>query len=211
MLLILRQLKRIWNSFSQREVFLKKNNSFIEYSVVSFVIVSFQATIKYWYCFTLFLLEFVLLCSTMSQINAFHWDELNPPFLNYKNCVSLHYFTLVTCSRLYLTFWSWSASLIVFIITPLWLIFKPTLTSWPLQPDVWFPLFIHIVIFQHQFIYFHTLTVHIYMQNVRQRVSLFLMVLYSSVLKYLTGHITLESILVWKNTFRSMKALFYYM
>jgi len=71
-------------------------------------------------------------------------------------------------------------------------------------------LLLYIAIFHHQLSYFHTLAGHIYMQNRRQRVRLFLIVLCLLVLKYLTGHISLETISDCKNTPRSMKALFYY-
>lgn len=107
----------------------------------------------------------------------------------------------------------------------LWLIFKTTLPSRPLQTDIAFSwehgwhlaikelcmqlgiipsFYIHCYFPLSTYPFSYTNRAYIHAKHKAK------MILCLPVLKYLTGHISLESISVCKNTLRSMKALFYY-
>lgn len=145
------------------------------------------------------------------------------PFLTTR--IAFHYITYYVSSRWYLTLisWSWTLSLLVFIViyfdlhsyhtlhlAPPFLGNVADITYYRCSGEQ-FPLFMYTTIFHHKLTHLHTLTGHTYVKNIRQRVRLLLMVLCLPTLKYLTGHISPESISVCKNTLTSMKALFYYM
>lgn len=139
--------------------------------------------------------------------------------------IAFHYSTYNVYSRWYLALisWSWTLSLLVFTVTYFDLHSYHTVQLAPPFPGSMagisyyrcsreqFPLLMYIAIFHHKLTHFHTLTGHIYVKNIRRRVRLLLLVLCPPILKYLTGHISLESISICKNTLKSMKALFYYM
>lgn len=208
-------------TFSLREAFLKKPNIFSEYNAVSFV--CFQATIKYlllhviflWICLCLYILP----CFRLTDFTKMNET---PHFLTTR--IAFHYITYNVSSRWYLTLisWSWTLSLLVFIVTysdlhshhivqlvPPFLGNVADISYYRCSGEQ-FPLLMYIAIFHHKLTHFHTLTGHIYVKNVRQRVRLLFMVLCLLPLKYLIGHISLESISVCKNTLTIMKALFYY-
>lgn len=218
MLIALRQLKRIWNYLSLREVFLKEPQHVLKIQCYKFCLFSsYNKALPASHYSYLHLL--VLTHSTMFQIKGFHQDEWNPS-------QELHFTTVLTVySRWYLPLisWSWTLFLLVFIGTCFDFHSYPTVELAPPflgnVADIsyhrcsreQFPLLMCIALFHHNLAHFHTLTGQIYVKNIRQRVRLLLRALCPPTLKYLTAHIALDSIAICKNTLTSMKALFYYM
>lgn len=108
----------------------KKTQCFLRIQCCKFCLFSsYNKVLTASHSFYLYLL--LLIQSTVFQINRFQQDELNPPFLNYNNCISLHY--LPRQFQMVSTLFSW------FELLSCWFSLLPTLTyihisvsSWPL-------------------------------------------------------------------------------